>query len=456
MGRRWLGPLGVRLAVAFVGVALAAIGVFAAVILVAERAGVASLADKQQAQTTDAIVAALEDAYRADSGWVGANLTPAVTLADSAGVAMVVEGSDGHPVVQAGPQRLFGAEGSELDDRVLTSGSTPMGTLRVAFPAGGLSTSDRHLRSTLTDAVGWSAALAILGALLVAIVVARSLVRPIRRLSAAARALGEGASTVRVGAGAGPGELGELGRAFDAMAVSLEREDQLRRALVADVAHELRTPIAVLQAETEALVDGVTEPSPAALSSVHDEAVRLGRMVDDLQTLASAEAAGLHLERRLLDVGRVAGQAATSFAPRLQATGIRLEQTVPPTLVVGDPHRLHQVVSNLLANAAKFTPPGGQVNLRVASDGSEAIIEVDDTGPGIPEGELGQVWDRFFRGEAGRVVAGSGIGLAVVKELVDAHGGTVAVRNSPAGGACFVVRLPQAGAPDRPHPGSRH
>ncbi len=217
------------------------------------------------------------------------------------------------------------------------------------------------------------------------------------------------------------------------MADSLEREDQLRRALVADVAHELRTPIAVLQAETEALVDRVTEPSPAALSSVHDEAVRLGRMVEDLQTLASAEAAGLHLERRLLDVGRVAGEAADSLSPRFQAAGVHLDQTLPPTVVVGDPHRLYQVVANLLSNAAKFTPSGGQVNLRVTTDGPDALIEVADTGPGIPEGELPQVWDRFFRGKAGQSVAGSGIGLAVVKELVDAHGGTVAVESPPAG-----------------------
>ena len=449
MGPRWLGPLGFRLAVAFVGVALAAIAVFAAVILLAERAGVASLADKQQTQTTDAIVAALQDAYRPPGGWADANLTPAVTLADSAGVAMVVVGSDGVPILRAGSQPLFRAEGTERKEVVLTDGSTPVGSLRLAFPAGGLSTSDRHLRSTLTDAVGWSAALAILGALLVALVVARSLVRPIRRLSAAARALGEGTSTVRVGDRAGPGELGELGRAFDTMAGSLEREDQLRRALVADVAHELRTPIAVLQAETEALVDQVTEPSPAALISLHDESVRLGRMVQDLQTLASAEAAGLHLERRLLDVGRVAGQAADSLAPRYRAAGIRLEQTVPPTLVVGDPDRLYQVVSNLLANAAKFTPAGGEVRLRVATEGPDALIEVGDTGPGIPEGEQSQVWDRFFRGQAGRSVAGSGIGLAVVKELVEAHGGTVAVHSSPDSGARFVVRLPGAAPPDR-------
>jgi signal transduction histidine kinase len=449
-----LRPLWVSLAAAFVGVALAAIVVFAAVVLVAERADVSGLAARQQTQLSEAVVAALEDAYRSANGWAGADLTPAVALADSAGVAMTVNSSEGRDVSRAGPQTLFGRDSSKLTQRTVTVESTPVGTVHLAFPAGGLSPGDRHLRSTLTAAVGWSAALAALGALLVAVLVARTVVRPIRRLSLAARALGEGAVAVRVGDQAGPGELGDLGRAFDAMADSLEREDELRRAMVADVAHELRTPIAVLQAETEALVDQVTEPTPAALSSLHDETVRLGRMVEDLQTLASAEAAGLHLERRLLDVGRVAAEAAESLASRFHSAGVHLNQDLPPILVEGDPYRLHQVVGNLLANAVKFTPSGGDVTLRVCSDGPDAVIEVADTGPGIPEDELPHVWERFFRGRASRSAAGSGIGLAVVKELVDAQGGTVTV-DSPAGrGARFVIRLPQA-QPPRTNPAGR-
>ena len=273
-------------------------------------------------------------------------------------------------------------------------------------------------------------------------IVARGVVRPIRRLSAAVSSLRLGASSPRVGSRAGPGELGELGRAFDDMANSLDQEDRLRRALVADVAHELRTPVAVLQAETEALADGMVKPSLGALTSLHEEAVRLARMVEDLQTLASAEAAGLELQPRPLDLGRVAADAADSLASRFWAGRLDLQQQLPPTPVLGDPRRLHQVVTNLLANAAKYTPEGGSVTIRASMDGSDAVLEVADTGPGIPDDERPLVWERFYRGKSGRLADGSGIGLAVVKELVDAHGGQVGVDEAPGGGARFTIRLP--------------
>jgi signal transduction histidine kinase len=229
------------------------------------------------------------------------------------------------------------------------------------------------------------------------------------------------------------------------MADSLEREDQLRRALVADVAHELRTPVAIMQAETEALADGISSPTTQTLTSLHEEAVRLGRMVEDLQTLASANAAGLELHPCPLDLGRVAADSADSLTSRFRAAGIEVEQELPPTAVLGDADRLHQVAANLLSNAAKFTPTGGKVTVRVYTDITDAVLEVSDTGPGIPEDERDLVWDRFYRGSSGRLADGSGIGLAVVKELVDAHGGTVSVEGANGGGARFVVRLPTAG-----------
>jgi signal transduction histidine kinase len=228
------------------------------------------------------------------------------------------------------------------------------------------------------------------------------------------------------------------------MADSLEQEDRLRRALVADVAHELRTPVAVMQAETEALSDGVTAPTIEALVSLHEEAVRLARLVEDLQTLASAQAAGLELIRRPLDLGRVAADAANSLASQFRNGQIELLQELPPTGTIGDPHRLHQVAVNLLTNAVKFTPPTGSVTVRTCTDGAEAVLEVTDTGPGIPEHERDAIWERFYRGSGARSGAGSGIGLAVVKELVDAHGGTVIVDSPPGGGARFVVRFPLA------------
>ena len=331
--------------------------------------------------------------------------------------------------------------------KTFSVGSQPVGRLRLAFASGGLTASERHLKATLVDALGWSAALAAGVALVVAVVVARAVVRPIKRLSEAAAALEARKSSARIGPRGGPGELGDLGRAFDSMAESLEREDRLRRALVADVAHELRTPVAVLQADTEAILDGLSDPTQETIRSLHDETLRLGRMVEDLQTLASAEAAGLHLERRPLDLSRVAAEAVESLASRFRNAGLHLEQNLPPTFLVGDPHRLRQVVTNLLTNAVKFTPTGGQVSLRVLRDGGDAVLEVTDTGPGIPEEERPLVWDRFYRGKGGRAAAGSGIGLAVVKELASAHGGTVNLDGGPHGGARFTVRVPLAATP---------
>jgi signal transduction histidine kinase len=432
------------LAAAFVAVALAAVGVVTVAVLLVDRSDVNRLAANQRDQTAEAISSALEYAYQANGTWTGAELQPAVVLADTAGVGLAVDDPRGVAVLRAGPQGMFAQHGSAIEDRSLSSGSQTVGRLRLAFLSSGLTLGERHLRGALAAAVGWSAGAAAIVALLAALIIARAFVGPIRRLSGVARALEAGAWTARVGSDAGPGELGGLGRAFDSMADSLEREDRLRRALVADVAHELRTPVAILQAETEALLDGISGVGTETLGSLHDETIRLGRMVEDLQTLASAEAAGLRLERRPLDLARVASDVAASLGSRFRSTGVRLTQDLPPTFVLGDAQRLRQVVTNLLANALKFTPEGGQVTLRVGHDEHHAFVEVADTGPGIPAEEQALVWDRFYRGKGGRTALGSGIGLAVVKELVAAHGGTVALTSPPGGGACFRTCFPLA------------
>ena len=242
----------------------------------------------------------------------------------------------------------------------------------------------------------------------------------------------------------GPGELVELAGAFNSMAASLERHEQLRREMVADVAHELRTPVAILQAETEALVDGMSIPTPEALVSLHDESLRLGRMVQDLQTLASADAAGLSLERSEVDLAAVAARAADSLEDAVLFRRGPVGAPPLPAKVWADPSRLRQVVANLLANAAKFTPSGGTVSLVVDSDLRRARLEVADNGPGVPEDERERVFERFFRGSLGRRAGGSGIGLAVVKDLVEAHGGEVHLESPPVGGSRFVVLIPLA------------
>jgi two-component system sensor histidine kinase BaeS len=248
----------------------------------------------------------------------------------------------------------------------------------------------------------------------------------------------------------GPGELGQVAAAFAKMARGLRREDQLRRAMVADIAHELRTPVTILQGGTEELIDGIAAPTPGKLTSLHDETLRLGRFVDDLAILAAAQAAALTLHRAPADLGKVASGAAEALAPRFIVAGLRLHLDTAPVPVSADEARLTQIATNLLTNAVKYTPPGGQVTVAVRAEGEAAQLIVSDTGPGIPEADLPHVFERFWRGTGAKGRSGTGIGLAVVAELAAAHGGTVTAASPSGGGAVFTVTLP---APDMPRPG---
>jgi len=243
---------------------------------------------------------------------------------------------------------------------------------------------------------------------------------------------------------AAPGELGELARAVDRMASNLEREDELRKALVSDVAHEIRTPVTVLQAECESMLDGVTKPTPARISSLHDEVLRLGKLVEDLEALSYAEAAGLRLERHKVDLAEVARAAADLHQSQFAAAEIELETRLAPASVQGDEARLAQVVRNLLVNALKFTPAGGRVELVVEQARGEARLAVKDSGSGIPEHEQAHVFERFWRGAGARGTEGSGVGLAVVSELVRAHGGRVEVESRLGEGSTFTVLIPSS------------
>jgi two-component system, OmpR family, sensor histidine kinase BaeS len=319
-----------------------------------------------------------------------------------------------------------------------------IGEAVVRFTGSGLTGSDRVLQSDLLRAIAGAAGLAALLALATGLVVARRITRPVARLIAVTRAMAGGDRTARAGPMRAPGELRELATAFDQMAGTLDRQDQIRRDLVADVAHELRTPIAVLQAGHEALLDGVMEPSAAELASMRDEVLRLARMVGDLQDLAAADAAALHLDLQPCDLATLAGAAADSLARRFEAAGIAVARQLAPAPVLADPRWLHQVITNLLSNALKFTPPGGHVTVATRPSGPDAVLQVTDTGPGIPAGELPHVFDRFFRGQDAARISGRGIGLAVAADLARAHGGQVTAASEAGHGTLMTLTLPAA------------
>ena len=233
------------------------------------------------------------------------------------------------------------------------------------------------------------------------------------------------------------------------MADNLDREDQLRRNLLADVAHELRTPLTILQGNTEALLDGIDEPTPAAIASLHDEVVRLRRLVADLETLAAAEAAGLRLHSVPVDLADIVRTTVDLLGPLAEERGIAIDVVGDAAPANGDPDRLQQIVINLITNSVKFTPPGGRITITTASAAASAMLKIADTGPGLDDDELPHLFERFWRGQAGTKAPGSGIGLAVVAELVAAHHGTLEAANRAAGGAEFTITLPSNLEDDR-------
>ncbi len=343
------------------------------------------------------------------------------------------------------------ADGSLVTVPIVVDGQT-VGTVQVTFPESGLTGAQQRALDALTRNLVLAGAGAALLALAVSVFVSRRITRPLAGLAAAVHAVEEGDRTDRPELARAPGELGELGGSVRRLVVRLDEQETSRRTMVRDVAHELRTPLTILRGSLEELVDGLAEPTSDRLASLNEEVLRLGRVVEDLDALAAADTASMHLRVEPVDLAEVAAAALDSVAGQAADAGLELQRFLDPAPVLGDPGRLHQVVLNLLTNAVKFTPAGGRVGVRTGAHIGSVRVEVTDTGVGIPPDELPHVFDRFWRGAAVEGLSGSGVGLAVVDELVHAHGGTVTVESPTEGGARFVVSLPTCPRDGEPAP----
>lgn len=292
----------------------------------------------------------------------------------------------------------------------------------------------------------WLIALAsVLVAIGLTLVATRALLRRLRAVAHATHALAAGDYTSRIDPGPSD-ELGTLARDFNHMAQALEQNERTRRNFMADISHELRTPLAVIRAEVEAIQDGIRPATPPALEAMHQEVGRLGKLIDDLHDLSLTDVGAFAYRRTPIDLGTVLRAAADGMRARFGAARLRLEvEPAPRTLIVcGDERRLHQLIANLLENALRYTDPGGVVRLRWLAQGNSAVVEVDDSAPGVPHDKRGQLFERFYRVEASRNRAsgGSGLGLAICRNIVEAHQGTVRADASPLGGLRIVVNLP--------------
>ena len=305
---------------------------------------------------------------------------------------------------------------------------------------------ERAYLASVNDAVWLAGSIAVLAAVALGLLLARQISGPVRDLTSAARRMAAGDYEGRVPVRTDD-EIGELAAAFNAMAGAVGRQEELRRRMAADIAHELRTPLAVVQADLEAMLDGVRPLSAGALEEVHEETRLLSRLIDDLRDLSLAESGGLPLHETATDLPALARASAARFAPRAEEKGVRLGVEGAEGLpeVRADPDRISQVLGNLLENALRHVPRGGEVTVRLAPGAlsGEAEVTVHNTGRGIAAEHLPNLFERFYRADLARsrTSGGSGIGLAVVKQLVEAHGGRVWAESPPEGGATFGFAL---------------
>ena len=446
---RRLGPLGRRLVLAFSLTTLVAVSLLA---LAAQQAVDRGFSASREsglwtlaAEVGDAAAAEYSTVveYGAADGWAASDLRAALALAHDAGARAVIRDTSGAVVAQSAAARGPGASsggGSAAD--VVVDGVV-VGSVEVGYQgAGGAGMAARAEARGRDIAWSWivgAAAVSLILAVLAGWALTRWLTGPLTTLTTTARSFALGDHTVRA-TDLGPGELGDLARGFNEAAESMERSAQARRQMAADVAHELRTPLTALQAGLEELRDGLVEADTATLSRLHDQSLRLGRVVADLGILATADDLPSSEPGRA-DLAQIVREELAARTAELRAAGVAVGAVdLVPVLVLADSGRIHQVVGNLLANCARHCRPGDHVEVTVGRDGADAVLRVSDDGPGIAAADLPHVMDRYWRGADTRV-SGSGLGLAVVQEIVTAHRGTLEVTST--GGTTVTIRVPE-------------
>ncbi|WP_412731084.1 ATP-binding protein [Dyella aluminiiresistens] len=306
---------------------------------------------------------------------------------------------------------------------------------------------DRAFADAQRRTVLRAGAAALLLALLLAWIFARTLLAPLSALTAGTRALAAGDYARRVKAGRRD-ELGRLAEDFNRLAATLEGHREARRQWGVDIAHELRTPLGVLRGEIQALQDGVRRPDRAALDSLEAECERLASLVEDLYQLTLADAGALEYRYETFDLAARVRDAVARKQPAFHDAGLRLTaEGLGVFSVRGDPRRLGQLLDNLLANALRYTDAPGQVRVSLTGHGAGCCLRVDDSAPGVPATALPRLFDRLYRVDASRsrVHGGAGLGLAIAAAIVAAHEGHIEARASPLGGLRVEIHLPGAG-----------
>ena len=288
---------------------------------------------------------------------------------------------------------------------------------------------------------------AAIAALIIGSLLAQNLTRSLRRLTTAAHQLAHGDRDLRLPTPHGQDEVAELTQAFSTLNAELRRSEESRRSMVADIAHELRTPLSVLQLELESLQDGVTTPTPAVINSLNDEVTLLKRLIDDLRTLSLADTGQLTLQMQSVDINDAVERVTTRLAQAMRLKNLQLQVNLAPNLphVWADPDRLQQVIGNLLHNAIRYTPHDGTITIGTEQRQHDIMLRVRNTGAGFSPEEAADIFKRFYRTDKARAreTGGSGLGLAIVRGLTESMGGKVWAESEQGAGVTFFVALPK-------------
>ena len=361
---------------------------------------------------------------------------PKYTLADASGQVVYDE---------TNTYQTLDKSQKKLSTPIEHQGKT-IGYLLVTVGSNGSGPAQAFL-SLITRSLVQAGLVATLLGLLLGLILARQLVTPLNRLAQAARTLSQGDLNQRVPV-RGSDEVAEVMQAFNEMAEALQRSETLRQNMIADIAHELRTPLSVIQGNLQAMLDGVYPMTTEEVALIYDETLLLNHLVNDLRALTQAEAGQLHLDLEPVHPEDLVTSVADLFQDAARSQQITLQTRLEPNLPViqADVHRLRQVFANLMSNALRHTPAGGSITLAAERVGNQVRFSVQDTGAGLTPEEQAHVFERFWRADASRSrdKGGSGLGLTIAKHLVEAHGGQMGVESQPGQGATFWFTTPIA------------
>ncbi len=286
----------------------------------------------------------------------------------------------------------------------------------------------------------------------ISLLLARRLIRPLKNMTLATHKLSSGEFSTRVSVNSSD-ELGQLAADFNLLALTLEKNEQARKQWIADISHELRTPIGILRGEIEALIDGIRQAEPAALHSLHSEVMRLSRLVDDLYQLSMSDLGALTYRKTKIDIVELLGDLIDSYQAEINRHELHfygITQRHRPIFILADPERLRQLFANLIDNTLKYTEAGGYLKIIINKGSNSVEINIQDSAPAVPPENLERLFDRLYREESSRnrATGGAGLGLAICRNISEAHQGEIAALASPLGGLWIKVTLPLYGGPD--------